>query len=1087
MRTLWLPSLLRLWATLLIVGLTGCGFGSSADDEVSAYVGEWHFQYGSSPRLPDGSLTWASESPDPDPWEVTTGLHNPIPKSPAAASQQGPQTSEAEPTQTEKKARRELWLRTRLQGPSPPDPTLFLHEVDQCMEAYLDGQLLLRFGPMDAPQEGFVAKRPIYLPLGPQYQGRLLTLRFQSSYRNIGIIRPPLLGGRAALLTDTVRRGLPFLIVGMIALVLGLGVLCLYLVQRRERLYLLYALQCLVLGPYLLSRSLLRAYLFDAPALWRYVLVSCFCLVSAAMCAFVAQLFEDRVSRYLRAMSLANLALFVIGLSLTLASVIHLETFFYASLIFWLPYLISIAVSALLGLVRGNADARILAWGMLLTSVLALPQLLSVLDVFSTRTDVRAVVGLVFLIAMGSILVRRYRLFLKRMADYALVMNMSLEANEHSGSHEHAHRTLKALLRLLEAERAFMFLCRPDGTGLSLLAGRDAQGRISNLSPASTGHDSRVVEAALQKRRPVSRSRYIRRPAPSAEADSSPPVAQSLMAAPLLVQGRLLGLLYLEAAPGRRPFGTEDLDVLIELGNQVALTLTATRVDDLEIKSTQTRKRLGEQWSLIQAATRLAAGELQTPIVVDDAQDMAPLARAIESMRRDLLAKLSELENSHSAVQQLNADLRYQLDKRLQRALTHKPESPSSNSLTAPPLDGEAGPGAAPEGPGKGPTGGAQLGRHYRIVASLAEAPGSRLYEVRRDSDRRRFLAKVLTFDPSPSLLARFVREAKILTAVRDPHIAAIVDIDRTADGLMFLITEYPRSTPLHKRADLYGATRPEPALAVISQVLRGLVTLHENGIVHRNLQPDNILIVDGSRDGNGDGEPRAKLTDFGVSTALDSAPVALAADLRQLASQTALPRVREEDQPSARGADGRYLWMYRAPELFQGLHHASPKSDVFSLGVIAYELLTGELPLREPAAELHRRGEPLRIPTLVGRVPRLRPRVASLLSACLSATPSERPSAPELLRALHEVTIADSELVTMLAALGDDKARDLLAAARQRLRLTADELAPAQALQILDDLSGQPGLVGVTARFARARAAALYAKEASDGPKPGI
>lgn len=974
--------LVRVLAILVGLGVLGCGGSPDVRSDVPAaenvqdYAGKWQARYGSSPRLADGSLAWAAEREDSALWTSVSELHNPPgrPSAPAAG------------------APLELWLRTKLEGPTPAEPTLFLHEVDQCVEAYLDGELLLRFGPMDRPQARFVAKRPLYLPLGLPYKDRTLTLRFQSSYQNIGIIRQPRIGGRAELLADSVRRGLPFLIVGMIALVLGIGVLLLSLLQRRDRLYLLYSAQCLVLGPYLLSRSLLRGYLFDDPALWRFILVASFCLVSAAMCAFVAQLFQDAVSRYLRAMSLANLLLFVGGLSLTLFGAIHLETFFRASLIFWLPYLISIGVTSLLGLARGNADARILAWGMLFTSILALPQLLSVLDIVGSQSDMRAVIGLVFLTAMGSILVRRYRLFLKRMADYAVVMNMSLETNEQSGSHEHAHRTLKALQRLLDAERAFMFLCRADGSNLQILAARDGQGRIINLAPASHSYDQRVVEAALRKRRPVSRSRYIRRPAVSGGPDEGPPVRQSLMAAPLMVQGRLLGLLYLEAAPERRDFATEDLDILIELGNQVALTLTATRIDDLEVKSTQTRKRLGEQWSLLQAATRLAAGELQQPIVVDDAQELAPLARAIESMRRDLLAKLRELETSHEAVQQLNADLRYQLDKRLRLAIKQTSESSSSSSLRAPPNEFAGEPAAAA---GQAP--GELLGRKYRIVSLLSETAGSRLYEVQRHPDQRRFAAKVLTGNPSQALVARFIREAKILTAVRDPHIVSIVDIDRTTDGMMFLIMEHQRSTPLPQRRDLYGQI--EPALAVLRGVLSGLRILHQNGIVHRNLQPANILITDG------EGELRAKLADFGVSTVFESAPV----DLKDLASQTTLPPTREEDLPAAFAAEERAAWLYRAPELLHGLRHASHHSDIFSFGVIAYELLSGQAPLPEPAVEYRRRNEPLPPPLHSERLSGLGPKLLAALTACLSVDPLQRPSAESLLALVNAVRLASA------------------------------------------------------------------------------
>ena len=144
------------------------------------------------------------------------------------------------------------------------------------------------------------------------------------------------------------------------------------------------------------------------------------------------------------------------------------------------------------------------------------------------------------------------------------------------------------------------------------------------------------------------------------------------------------------------------------------------------------------------------------------------------------------------------------------------------------------------------------------------------------------------------------------------------------------------------------------------------------------------------------------KLTDFGVSTALDSAPVALAADLRQFACRPRSPWSAKKISRVPRGAVAAIRGMYRAPELFLGLHHASPKSDVFSLGVIAYELLTGErcrcvsrrrTPSAGRAAAHARRWR--------AGPPTASPAWASLLAAC-SAPPQRAPQRPDLLRALR-------------------------------------------------------------------------------------
>ena len=953
------------WLLLLLCALLGCRGGDGDSDVPSTqhivpYAGSWQYRYGDSPTLPDGGLAWSRDALDSPDWRSTDSVHNP----PGRAGRQ------------------DLWLRTRLRGPDTSDATLFLHEVDQTIAAYLDGVRIAQFGPMQGDARRFIAKRPIYLSLGPQPVGKLLTLHIRSVYSDIGLLRTPLWGGRAELFADAVYKGLPFLIIGAIALALGLGVLGLYLIQRRERLYLLYGVLCLSIGAYLFSRSQLRAYLFDHPALWRLILVSSFCLISASMCAFVAQLFNGFWSRFMRGLGVANALLFFLGMLGTLSGAFHLELFLKISLLFWLPFSLAIAGAAVHGLVRGNADARILALGLLGTSLLAVPQVLNALHILAFAFDVRALAGVFFISALGLILVRRYRVFSRRLGDYSAVLSMSLSSTQQAGIQEHADSTLQALQRLLLAERAFLFLCDEAGQNLRVLSARDRQGSLHAVSLERAGCDPPTLEAALKKRRPAMRQRLRREP-DRTEAAGSP---QSVMAAPLLVQGRLLGVVYLEAAIGRREFQSEDLEILIELGNQVALTLTANRADDLEEQSVHTHRKLNEQRSLLAAAERLAKGELQTPVPIDEGHELAPLARAIEDMRRDLLAKLHALQASHAAEQQLNSDLRHQLGRRLQQVSQHGGLHDIAHEESQPlRLEGQPSGRPTPLLPA-----GAPLGRHYRVVALLEERGGSRLYQVQRSSDRKRFVAKVLASGAHPALLARFAREAKLLTVVRDPHLDSVVDIDQTPDGAAFLICERRPSRALGHEA---AASIPlDAALAIIAQIVSGLRALHQHGIVHRCLQPHSVQVS------THDDPPQVQLVDLGLAAVGPGGHPELA----ELTSPAAQAAIHADEILGETAQDAERTRRYRAPELAAGLHAATPKSDVYSLGVLALALLSS-VPVsggHSSAAGTKTADDPPTPESALARLAQLRglsPALQRLLAACLHRAPESRPDSEAL------------------------------------------------------------------------------------------
>jgi serine/threonine protein kinase len=255
--------------------------------------------------------------------------------------------------------------------------------------------------------------------------------------------------------------------------------------------------------------------------------------------------------------------------------------------------------------------------------------------------------------------------------------------------------------------------------------------------------------------------------------------------------------------------------------------------------------------------------------------------------------------------------------------------------------------------------------------------------------------------------------------------VVAIVDVDMTADGLVFMVMELVRGTPLHHFRERYGDRGF--ALQVLRQITDGLRTVHAHNIVHRDLKPANVLIAE-SPDGL-----QVKLVDFGVSTLtrgksqndLEKAPLQ-PPTLPALADEpSSNPNLSVSADASAGSASGDVdpkqtnprghltavgivvgTPMYLAPELAEGSRLARPPSDIFSLGVIAYELLGGSMPFSEPPVVTRYRGATLSIPSLHAAHPELGlpPALVALIDRCLAEDPAIRPTAAELLAVLLAV-----------------------------------------------------------------------------------
>ncbi len=302
----------------------------------------------------------------------------------------------------------------------------------------------------------------------------------------------------------------------------------------------------------------------------------------------------------------------------------------------------------------------------------------------------------------------------------------------------------------------------------------------------------------------------------------------------------------------------------------------------------------------------------------------------------------------------------------------------------------------------------------YDVVRCVGEGGMGRVYEVRRRSDGARLALKLMSGRSNTRNMARFAREAQIIAQLDHPNVVRIVDVDITPQGHFFLVVDFIEGLSLvHHRARFVDVAW---SVAVLSQVADGLVAIHSRGIVHRDLKPDNVLVAFAGSDG---APPLVKIADFGVSLIdqgsrrpppLDGAK----GDIDPEADTIDRPR-SELPGASALTQTGVLVGtpMYMAPELARGAKLAEPSSDIFSFGVLAYEILTGAVPFDAPpilrGAHLKgRAATPFHVPA----VP-LDGATRDLLAKCLARDPAARPDARTIAEALRRVPARGAQAVS--------------------------------------------------------------------------
>ncbi len=208
----------------------------------------------------------------------------------------------------------------------------------------------------------------------------------------------------------------------------------------------------------------------------------------------------------------------------------------------------------------------------------------------------------------------------------------------------------------------------------------------------------------------------------------------------------------------------------------------------------------------------------------------------------------------------------------------------------------------------------AALFPQLEILDLLGEGGMGVVYRARQRKLERLVALKILPRElaADPAFADRFLREAQALARLQHPNIVSLYDFGE-AGGYYFLVMEYADGLNL-RQILLRGDLKPREALAIVPQICEGLQYAHETGVIHRDIKPENVLV---------DRSGRVKITDFGLAKILDQAG----------------PSVTITGTGQVMGTP-----QYMAPEQLAN-SNVDHRADIYSLGVVFYELLTGNLP----------------------------------------------------------------------------------------------------------------------------------------------
>jgi eukaryotic-like serine/threonine-protein kinase len=209
------------------------------------------------------------------------------------------------------------------------------------------------------------------------------------------------------------------------------------------------------------------------------------------------------------------------------------------------------------------------------------------------------------------------------------------------------------------------------------------------------------------------------------------------------------------------------------------------------------------------------------------------------------------------------------------------------------------------------------LGQKYRLVRPIGRGAFGSVYEAEHAELGRRYAVKLLQgAADSERSRQRFAREARLLARLEHENIVSLIDAGEDPELGQYLVLEYIRGSTLRAAMGTFRGAPPERLVEIVRQLARGLAHAHGAGIVHRDLKPENVMLAS-----HADGRPLVKILDFGIARMFDD----------------------EANITTSGAALGTAAYM--APEQARGDRDVDHRVDIYALGVIVYELLSGTRP----------------------------------------------------------------------------------------------------------------------------------------------
>jgi serine/threonine protein kinase/tetratricopeptide (TPR) repeat protein len=286
-------------------------------------------------------------------------------------------------------------------------------------------------------------------------------------------------------------------------------------------------------------------------------------------------------------------------------------------------------------------------------------------------------------------------------------------------------------------------------------------------------------------------------------------------------------------------------------------------------------------------------------------------------------------------------------------------------------------------------------GTRYRIITRVGEGAMGAVYEAEHVDLEKRVALKTLLGASArdPKAVERFRQEARAASKIGNPFICDVTDFGQLPDGQVFYVMEYIDGPSLRRVLDVDKAIDASRTVAILRQTCKALGAAHEKGIIHLDVKPDNIMLTTRGRRGG-----MVKVVDFGIAGLISAEPP----------PEGTPPEERVVGTPD-----------YLAPERIRGKGY-DHRSDVYSLGAMAYEMLTGACPFGHDdvmttiAKHVTDKPKPLRVQAPELDVPES---LETVVLQMLAKNPAERPQS----MAVVEAMLCEAQIAARLQTEWDD------------------------------------------------------------------